>query len=381
MVGSEVSWHGTPAADAVFLIDSFFGKLVAAITVSLLIGIVVDLSISVAHPFGATTTLQVPGVSSFCTTCGVLGALAGGGAGGPVGAAVGFLWGWVLSKLVDSTTSKYVSELMRPVTIPAISWLAAALAGWMAGRTASRWFSKLAAGRPTLARFIGAIAVIAALASAAIVLLQFGLWMSPRLADIPPLMAQVLSVLWRPVVAVIVWLGVIGCSVVPSYASHIMQEPHYRWSAYPPPAPYTFDRWWEFYRRHPRLLLTWLTCLCLAAFGTVAFFAPELWQPAAYVLGGVCFCVLCLAGQWYVWVQLADAGGAVEWSTSDGKAPATFPALMKESILSPWLLQGMPPLVIAYVATVLLSVLLLPGDFTNSSWVGLIGLGLYDEIV
>src|SRR5712691_8653894 len=195
MVGSEVSWHGTPAADAVFLIDSFFGKLVAAITVSLLIGIVVDLSISVAHPFGATTTLQVPGVSSFCTTCGVLGALAGGGAGGPVGAAVGFLWGWVLSKLVDSTTSKYVSELMRPVTIPAISWLAAALAGWMAGRTASRWFSKLAAGRPTLARFIGAIAVIAALASAAIVLLQFGLWMSPRLADIPPLMAQVLSVL------------------------------------------------------------------------------------------------------------------------------------------------------------------------------------------
>src|SRR5690242_5697776 len=100
-LGKFVTWWVERLAGTVLqkpmetvLIDSLLGRIIAAITVTLIVGALLDLSVA--------STLHIPLMGAAGTIPVVIATLAGGGGGGLAGAVIGFFWGWLVGQLVDA---------------------------------------------------------------------------------------------------------------------------------------------------------------------------------------------------------------------------------------------------------------------------------------
>lgn len=153
-------------AVSTLLVDSWIGRLSAAIGISLLVGVVVDLSISIAFagprrpPVGA-----------------VLAATLAFGAGGGVGGALaGALWGWLIGKLADVLSAKAAFDHVANILGTIGAWCLAAALGYWIGRAAIWCYDHLGVRHSKLRRGVEQTAAILAVGATSLFVAQLARW-------------------------------------------------------------------------------------------------------------------------------------------------------------------------------------------------------------
>lgn len=157
-----------------FVGESLIGRLAAVVTVGLVIGALINLTIASVPFLGDTGTT----LGTIITTPAFLGALAGAGAGGFAGAVVGAVWGWVIGAITDAITSELTSDKLANVLNSYAAWVAATILGLLAGKSAAWGFQKLADTRSVVARYVLRVFVVLALVAIGLVLLGVVKWLA-----------------------------------------------------------------------------------------------------------------------------------------------------------------------------------------------------------
>lgn len=139
-----IAWVVNKTASTVFekpvkflLGESLFGRLIAVIIVSLIVGAITDLTITSLPITSVTHTASV-----YIYTPIILGILAGLGNGGFGGFILGGLWGWFISQILDAAIGELISQQIEPFFTPAITWSIATLCGLLVGKLAEYSFIK-----------------------------------------------------------------------------------------------------------------------------------------------------------------------------------------------------------------------------------------------
>ena len=148
-----------------FLGASLIGRFASVITVSLILGAIIDLTI-VSVPFLSSPTTAI---GAAVTTPAVLGALAGAGAGGLGGAIVGALWGWLIGKMSEAAVTEMVSDQLATIFQPIFTWIVATLSGLLAGKAVVWGYEKIESKSRGVARVIGILCLLVAFGAIGIV--------------------------------------------------------------------------------------------------------------------------------------------------------------------------------------------------------------------
>jgi hypothetical protein len=154
-----------------FLIyESFIGRLVVCLTVSLIVGILTD----------SFATHYVEGSHTYAV-CAVLGALGGFAAQGAGGAFVGYFWGRFLGMIFDSIVQEATYDRMAEKIGIMAAWCFAAILGWYAGRIAcycyKKWVLKYETAPWTFDAILNAMLLNVALIGIGMLSLLGGAWL------------------------------------------------------------------------------------------------------------------------------------------------------------------------------------------------------------
>ena len=172
-LGWLAAWCVKKAAGTVFqgsvsalLVDSWLGRLSAALAIALALGAIFDLSIGV-FIHAPHQPLVVGSLA---------GTLAFGGGGGVGGAIVGALWGWLVGKLADVVSAKLTLEPAAHLLGTVGAWCVAALVGYWVGKAATWCYEHLPFRRSRFRRTVEYAAALLSIGAIGGFLFQLGLY-------------------------------------------------------------------------------------------------------------------------------------------------------------------------------------------------------------